>query len=151
MAAADPDELSPDPAEPPPGGAAEAARTREERRAQLRAAAYEAERHTGDRERTDSQARRNIIVRIAIIAFGSLVTLAGLAMMVLPGPGLVLIIAGLGILATEVSWAERLLAYAKRRANVDKITAQAPWIKPVSIVVTVIGVVVSILYYTRWR
>lgn len=39
--------------------------------------------------------------------------LAGLAMIVLPGPGIVVIIAGLAILASEFSWAERLLDAAK--------------------------------------
>jgi uncharacterized protein (TIGR02611 family) len=131
--------------------AEEKQRAREERRARLRAAALEAERTTGRRERTDEEANRNVVVRIAIIAFGTLVTLAGLAMMVLPGPGIVVIIAGLGILASEVSWAERLLAYAKRRANVEGITAQHPWIKPVSIVLMVLGVAVSLLYTFVWR
>ncbi len=126
-------------------------RAREERRARLRAAALEAERDTGRRERTDEEARRNIVVRIAIIAFGTLVTLAGLCMLVLPGPGIVIVIAGLGILASEVRWAERLLAYAKRKANVESITAQHPWIKPVSIVLMVLGVAASILYTVRWR
>jgi uncharacterized protein (TIGR02611 family) len=126
-------------------------RARDERRDRYRNAAIEAERDTGRRERTVEEAQRNIIVRIGIIIFGTLVTLAGLAMMVLPGPGIVVIIAGLGILASEVSWAERLLAYAKRRANVDSITAQHPWIKPVSIVLMVLGVAASVLYTVRWR
>jgi uncharacterized protein (TIGR02611 family) len=131
--------------------AEEKQRAREERRARFREAAHEAERSTGRRERTDEEAQRNIVVRIAIITFGTLVTLAGLAMMVLPGPGIVVIIAGLGILASEVSWAERLLAYAKRKANVESVTAQHPWIKPVSIVLMVLGVAASVLYTVRWR
>ena len=126
-------------------------RAREARRARFREAAHEAERSTGRRERTDEQAQRNIVVRIAIIAFGTLVTVAGLGMLVLPGPGIVVVIAGLGILASEVSWAERLLAYAKKKANVESITAQHPWIKPVSIVLMVLGVAASILYAVRWR
>lgn len=124
---------------------------REERRTRYRAAAIEAERNTGRRERTAEDAQRNIVVRIAIIAFGTLVTLAGLGMLVLPGPGIVVVIAGLGILASEVSWAERLLAYAKKKANVESVTAQHPWIKPVSIVLMVLGVAASILYAVRWR
>lgn len=131
--------------------AEEKIRAREERRERLRAAAIEAERNTGRRERTQEQAQRNIVVRIGIICLGTLVTLAGIAMMVLPGPGIVVIIAGLGILASEVSWAERLLAYAKKRANVESVTAQHPWIKPVSIVLMVLGVAASILYTVRWR
>jgi uncharacterized protein (TIGR02611 family) len=126
-------------------------RAKDERRARYRAAAVEAERDTGRRERTPEEAQRNIIVRMAIIAFGTLVTVAGLGMLIFPGPGIVVIIAGLGILATEVSWAERLLAYAKKKANVESITAQHPWIKPVSIVVTVVGVAASVIYTVRWR
>lgn len=126
-------------------------RIREERRARYRAAAVEAERDTGRRERTAEQAQRSIVVRMAVIALGTLVTVAGLAMLIFPGPGIVVIIAGLGILATEVAWAERLLAYAKKRANVESITAQHPWVKPVSIVVTVVAVAASIVYTVRWR
>ncbi len=141
----------PDPASDPHLGAEDRARLREERRARLRAAAIEAERTTGRRERTHEGARRNVIVRVAIIALGSLVTFAGLAMLVLPGPGIVVVVAGLGILATEVTWAERLLAYAKRKAKVDQVTAQRPWVKPVSIAITVIAVAASVLYAVRWR
>lgn len=147
----DPDPASSGPSSPSASAAGDAAQRRSERRALLRDAAYEAERDTGDRERTDEAARRGVIARLAIISLGTLVTVAGLAMLALPGPGIVVVIAGLGILATEVSWAERLLAFAKRKANVDKVTAQAPWLKPAAIVVTVIGVVVSIVYAVRWR
>jgi uncharacterized protein (TIGR02611 family) len=54
--------------------------------------------------------------RIAVTIVGFAVLLAGVAMLVLPGPGIVVIIAGLAILATEYVWAERMLAEAKRRA-----------------------------------
>jgi len=54
--------------------------------------------------------------RIAVTIVGFAVLLAGIAMLVLPGPGLIVIIAGLAILATEYVWAERMLAEAKRRA-----------------------------------
>ncbi len=130
--------------------AEERARARQERRERLRDAALEAERGTGTRERTAERARRNIVFRMAVIAFGTLVTILGLGMLVLPGPGIVVVIAGLGILSTEVTWAERLLAYAKRKAKVDSVTAQHPWIKPVSIVVTVIACAVSIAYALGW-
>ena len=41
-------------------------------------------------------------------------------MLVLPGPGIVVIIAGLAILATEYVWAQRLLRIAKEKANQAK-------------------------------
>jgi uncharacterized protein (TIGR02611 family) len=54
--------------------------------------------------------------RLAVLVIGCAVTAAGLVMMVTPGPGLVVIVAGLAILATEFTWAEILLERAKRQA-----------------------------------
>jgi hypothetical protein len=54
--------------------------------------------------------------RIAVTVAGGFVVLVGIAMLVLPGPGILVIIAGLAILATEYVWAERLLKMAKERA-----------------------------------
>lgn len=47
--------------------------------------------------------------RLMVLIFGVAVLVAGLAMLALPGPGLLVIILGLVILATEFAWAERLL------------------------------------------
>ena len=41
-------------------------------------------------------------------------------MLVLPGPGIVAIIAGLAILGTEYVWAQRLLRLAKQKATQAK-------------------------------
>jgi uncharacterized protein (TIGR02611 family) len=60
--------------------------------------------------------------RVGITIAGFAVVLAGLAMLVLPGPGIVVIIAGLAILATEYVWAQRLLKIAKEKANQAKDT-----------------------------
>jgi len=46
--------------------------------------------------------------RVAVAIVGLVVTVAGLIMMVTPGPGILLIAAGLGILGTEFAWARRL-------------------------------------------
>jgi uncharacterized protein (TIGR02611 family) len=58
--------------------------------------------------------------RIAVTIVGFAVLLAGVAMLALPGPGLLVIIAGLAILATEYVWAQRLLAKAKEKAEQAK-------------------------------
>jgi uncharacterized protein (TIGR02611 family) len=58
--------------------------------------------------------------RIAVTVAGGAVLLAGIAMLVLPGPGILLIIVGLAILATEYVWAERLLKQAKEKAEQAK-------------------------------
>jgi uncharacterized protein (TIGR02611 family) len=53
--------------------------------------------------------------RIGITIAGFVVILAGVVMLVIPGPGLLVIIAGLAILATEYVWAQRLLRIARQR------------------------------------
>jgi uncharacterized protein (TIGR02611 family) len=58
--------------------------------------------------------------RIAVTIAGFAVLLAGIALLVLPGPGWLLIFIGLAILATEYVWAERLLTAAKRKAEQAK-------------------------------
>jgi uncharacterized protein (TIGR02611 family) len=55
--------------------------------------------------------------RVFITAVGGAVTLAGLAMLALPGPGWAAIFLGLAILASEYVWARRLLRYTKDRAQ----------------------------------
>jgi uncharacterized protein (TIGR02611 family) len=47
--------------------------------------------------------------RLMVFIAGAAVLLAGLAMLALPGPGVLVIILGLVILATEFAWAERVL------------------------------------------
>jgi len=55
--------------------------------------------------------------RMLIVVVGSTVVLFGVLLLVLPGPGILVIIVGLAILATEFAWAEALLAAARRRAT----------------------------------
>lgn len=47
--------------------------------------------------------------RLAILVVGACVLGAGVAMLALPGPGVLVIILGLAILASEFAWAERAL------------------------------------------
>ncbi len=54
--------------------------------------------------------------RLIVTVVGITVVLAGLAMLLLPGPGWVAIIAGLALLGTEYVWARKLLEKAKRQA-----------------------------------
>jgi uncharacterized protein (TIGR02611 family) len=58
--------------------------------------------------------------RIAVSVLGFVLLLAGLAMMVLPGPGILVIIAGLAVLATEYVWAQRAMNFAKQKAEQAK-------------------------------
>ena len=54
--------------------------------------------------------------RILILLIGSTVVLFGVLLLVLPGPGILVIVLGLAILATEFAWAEALLLRARERA-----------------------------------
>lgn len=53
--------------------------------------------------------------RLVIAMLGFTVMLIGIAMIVLPGPAMIVIPVGLGILATEFIWARSLLKKAKER------------------------------------
>lgn len=54
--------------------------------------------------------------RIAIAIAGGAVLLVGIAMIVLPGPAIVMIPAGLAILGLEFAWARRWLKKAREKA-----------------------------------
>lgn len=49
----------------------------------------------------------------------------GIVMMVTPGPGIVGIVLGLAILATEYEWADRWLAKAREKAHEARLKAEA--------------------------
>jgi uncharacterized protein (TIGR02611 family) len=63
------------------------------------------------RERKERHKQRHILHRIAIVIVGVLIVLAGGALSApgVPGPGIAVILIGLGFLALEFDWAERLL------------------------------------------
>ena len=79
--------------------------------------------------------------RIAVTVVGFVVLLAGVVMMVTPGPGIVVILVGLTILATEWAWAERALDRAKERGQTALRTATA---SPVRIVLSVVATLAGI-------
>ena len=71
-------------------------------------AAIDAELETGRREADRETARAHVLVRLARGAAGIALTTVGVALTVLPGPGVLLILAGLGILAIDYPFAARL-------------------------------------------
>jgi hypothetical protein len=116
----------------------------------LEDAAVEAEMETGRREETVAEAKRHILVRIARVALGSAVTAFGLALLVLPGPGLVVIAIGLAILSEDVPFARRMLDRVRARIPSD---AEGNVSKPVlfgGLAVTVVAVGTS-LWWTFLR
>lgn len=58
-----------------------------------------------------------VMRRFAVTLVGAALLLVGGAMTVLPGPGILLVLAGLAVLATEYVWARSLLARARHHAE----------------------------------
>lgn len=57
---------------------------------------------------------RAVVVKVGVTVLGPLVVLAGAAMLVLPGPGLVVMALGAALLALEYDWARRALGSCGR-------------------------------------
>jgi uncharacterized protein (TIGR02611 family) len=68
----------------------------------------------GHRERIRAKRSLNITYRVVLGVIGTAVLVAGLLMIPYPGPGWLVVFAGLGILATEFAWAHRVNMFAKR-------------------------------------
>jgi uncharacterized protein (TIGR02611 family) len=61
------------------------------------------------------------IKRLIVSIFGFTILIIGLAMLILPGPGLIIIPIGLAVLATEYLWARNLLNKVKKRFKKERI------------------------------
>jgi uncharacterized protein (TIGR02611 family) len=57
---------------------------------------------------------RAVVVKVGVTVVGPLVVVAGVAMLVLPGPGLVVMALGTTLLALEYDWARRALVSCGR-------------------------------------
>ena len=79
--------------------------------------------------------------RFAVTIIGVGLLLVGVGLMVLPGPGILLIVAGLAVLATEYVWAQRLLVRAKDRAEQVQEAAVASPIRTTGSLVFAAGMV----------
>jgi uncharacterized protein (TIGR02611 family) len=80
------------------------------------------------RAQRERHRERRRIIRIVWALSGFVVVLVGLTMLVTPGPGLLVIAVGLGILALEFAWAERLL-----ERTLDKLEAAGETVREASL------------------
>lgn len=76
------------------------------------------------RAQRERHLERSKIVRAAFVIAGFTVLLAGIAMLLLPGPALAVIPVGLAILSLEFAWAGRLLEKALEKAEKAKESAK---------------------------
>jgi uncharacterized protein (TIGR02611 family) len=88
------------------------------------------------RAKLDASPVLHRLYRIGVGIVGTLVLVAGLAMIPYPGPGWLVVFAGLAILATEFAWAHRLLSYARSRYDAwTRWLRRQPW--PIKLLVLV--------------
>ncbi len=83
--------------------------------------------------------------RAVVFVVGVTLLVVGLIMFVTPGPGILLLVAGLAVLASEFAWAEHLLDKAKEQAA--KAGSSAQKVPGVSRVTSFLGRLVP----RRWR
>ncbi|WP_134742296.1 PGPGW domain-containing protein [Nocardioides sp. 503] len=89
----------------------------------------------------------NAAKRVGVEAVGWLLVVAGIAALILPGPGLLMVFGGLAILSQQYEWAERRLAPIKFRAL--KGAAESVETIP-RLVVSVFGVLVLLAAGALW-
>jgi len=82
-----------------------------------------------------------LIWRVFVTVIGAVVIAIGIVLLPLPGPGWLIIFAGLGILASEYAWARRLLAFVRHQ-----VTKWSRWLARQSIWVRLLGVLLSLAF-----
>jgi hypothetical protein len=81
----------------------------------LEDALIETELEVGRQEETRQEAKRSLVLRAVRIGIGIAVCIAGVFLIVFPGPGMVVLAAGLAILSRDVPFARRLLVNVRAR------------------------------------
>ena len=102
--------------------------------------------------RRERHLQRSRACRVMFVVAGALVTLAGVAMLALPGPAFVIIPIGLTMLAMEFSWAERWLERALDKAEGARRAASgaSPLQKALGIAATALGIAAFVAAAILW-
>src|SRR6476661_5172556 len=89
--------------------------------------------------------RRSKKVLVAVV--GGVVLLIGIITIPYPGPGWLIVFAGLGILSTEFEWAKRVLTYAR-----SKYDAWQKWVagQPTYVKIGIWAATAIIVVLTIW-
>ncbi|PCG81193.1 TIGR02611 family protein [Streptomyces sp. WZ.A104] len=80
--------------------------------------------------------------QVGVFVVGLGVVVAGVLMLVLPGPGWLVIFAGMAIWATEFVWAQLVLRWTKRKVTEAAQRALDPKVRRRNIILTTVGLVV---------
>jgi uncharacterized protein (TIGR02611 family) len=82
----------------------------------------------------------DLAYRVAVGVVGVAIVLGGIVLIPLPGPGWLIVFAGLAVLATEFAWAGRLLDFAR-----SKVMSWTGWVTEQSVAVRALIGLVSML------
>jgi uncharacterized protein (TIGR02611 family) len=106
------------------------------------------------RERKERHKQRGRLYRAGWVVAGALVMLAGLALSLpgVPGPGIVLVVVGLGMLALEFDRAERLLERILERVeHIVEGAADAPlWQQLIGGALTLVALAAVVAAFVLW-
>ncbi|MGH3930931.1 MAG: TIGR02611 family protein [Pseudonocardiaceae bacterium] len=103
--------------------------------------------YTRFRERVRSRTGVDLAYRIAVAVVGTVVLIAGVAAIPYPGPGWLIVFAGLAILGTEFHWARRVLQFLRHRYD-----AWTAWLRsqPHGVRLMVMALTGVIVLLTLW-
>jgi uncharacterized protein (TIGR02611 family) len=94
--------------------------------------------------------------KLIVLVVGVTLIIAGLIMVIAPGPAIVVIPLGLAVLASEFVWARRLLKQYKnyavnfqKRAEENEVTRPRPYLAAFVVLATIGGVLAAI-YLREW-
>jgi uncharacterized protein (TIGR02611 family) len=99
------------------------------------------------RDRLRERRRAEFVYRLVVGIIGLAILGVGILAIPYPGPGWAIVFIGLGVLATEFTWARRLLAYARERY--DKVM---DWFHRQHASVQILGGVLTalVVFATLW-
>jgi uncharacterized protein (TIGR02611 family) len=92
-----------------------------------------------------------LVWRLLIGFIGGGVAVFGAVLLIAPGPGVLVLLAGLGILATEFAWAGRIMMHTKQMASkAAERTGMKPWVKYFLVAGgALFSIIAIIIYYNR--
>ncbi|MEV7677212.1 TIGR02611 family protein [Streptomyces sp. NPDC088341] len=102
------------------------------------------ERELGSRAPRFIRASRTLHLswQVGVFVVGLAVVGAGAAMLVLPGPGWLVIFGGMAIWATEFVWAQLVLRWTRRKVTEAAQKALDPKVRRRNVILTTIGLVI---------
>lgn len=101
------------------------------------------------RQQIKSTPYGSLIWRIFVGVIGGLITIVGTVFLFAPGPGLLVLLAGLGILASEFAWASRAMLKTKTiAANAANKVGIPLWLKYLMAAgFTAVSIIVIAIYF----